>query len=141
MAYFMFNMNMKCLRGKVLVLFNNTVSVTEKTLDYLWQKQNVITNNIANQSTPGYKSQFMTFEDELRKNFQKQNVNSAKEYTNSINNSEIRLHVKEDEYYGLDGNTVNADVEQIELASVQIQYQAAVNDLSAEFSRLRAVIR
>lgn len=125
-------------------MFNNTMNVSEKMIDYLWQKQQVTTNNIANQSTPGYKSQFMSFEDELRVNFEKQWTDNSKNsamYKNSIDNSEIRLHVKEDEYYGLDGNTVNADVEQIELASTQIQYNAAINDINAEFSRLRVVIK
>lgn len=120
------------------------MNVSEKMVDYLWQKQQVTVNNIANQSTPGYKSQFMSFDDELRKNFENQigvGKKTSAQYKNDIKNTDIRLNVKEDEYYGLDGNTVNADVEQIELASTQLQYQAAINDISAEFARLRAVIR
>lgn len=120
------------------------MAVSEKMVDYLWQKQQVTVNNIANQSTPGYKAQVMSFDDELRKNFENQvgiGKKTSAQFKEDIKNSDIRLNVKEDEYYGLDGNTVNADVEQVELASTQLQYQAAIGDISAEFARLRVVIK
>ena len=39
--------------------------MTERVLDYLWGRQIVTLNNIANVDTPGFKAQYVTFEEEL----------------------------------------------------------------------------
>ena len=36
-------------------MFGNTISMMEKSMDYLWKKQEVTANNIANVDTPGYR--------------------------------------------------------------------------------------
>ena len=46
-------------------LYGNGLLLGEKTLDSLWMRQNLTMNNIANVDTPGFKSQYMTFENEL----------------------------------------------------------------------------
>ena len=43
-------------------LYGNGLLLGEKTLDSLWMRQNLTMNNIANVDTPGFKSQYMTFE-------------------------------------------------------------------------------
>ena len=48
-------------------IFSNSIRMTEKTLDFLWKRQEVISNNIANDSTPGYKAKVLTFEDNLKR--------------------------------------------------------------------------
>ena len=48
-------------------IYGNGVALTEKVLDYLWQRQTVSLNNIANDDTPGFKSQYISFEEELNK--------------------------------------------------------------------------
>ena len=45
--------------------FGNSISLSGRVLDYLWQKNRMIAANIANSDTPGYKSRYMTFEDVL----------------------------------------------------------------------------
>ena len=43
-------------------LFDGTVQkLSEQTLDAAWYKQQVISNNIANSSTPGYKAKSVEF--------------------------------------------------------------------------------
>ena len=46
-------------------LFNHT-NLMQKTLDASWMRNEVITNNIANVNTPGFKSKGVAFEDEFR---------------------------------------------------------------------------
>lgn len=46
-------------------IYGNGVALTEKVLDYLWGRQLVTLNNIANDDTPGFKSQYITFEEEM----------------------------------------------------------------------------
>lgn len=119
-------------------MFSNSVYTAEKMADYLWEKQKVTLNNIANGSTPGYKAQYVTFEDELR---QKLHRGKASEIRNSITNSRIRVETKRDESTRMDGNNVNVDVEQVELASTTIQYQYALRSVTDDLARLRSVIK
>ena len=46
-------------------IYGNGIALTEKVLDFLWQRQTVSLNNVANVDTPGFKSQYITFEEEL----------------------------------------------------------------------------
>ena len=119
-------------------LFNNSVYTAEKLADYLWEKQKVTLNNIANGSTPGYKAQYVTFQDELR---QKLHSGKASEIRKNITNSRIRVETKNDESTRMDGNNVNVDVEQVELASTTIQYQYALRSITDDLARLRSVIK
>ena len=48
-------------------IYGNGVALTERVLDYLWARQEVTLNNITNNDTPGFKSQYITFEDERKK--------------------------------------------------------------------------
>ena len=48
-------------------ILGNAGMMTEKSLDYLWQKQKITMNNIANQNTPNFKAEYLTFEDELER--------------------------------------------------------------------------
>jgi len=122
-------------------LFNNAVSISEKMADYLWQKQKITMNNIANGSTPGFKAQYVTFEDEFKMRVSKGKSVKASEILQDIEKTNIRTHTKKDESTRMDGNNVDLDVEEIELASTNIQYQYALRSLTDEFSRLRSVIR
>ena len=44
-------------------MYGNGIGLTEKVLDYLWGRQNITLNNIANVDTPGFKAQYVTFEE------------------------------------------------------------------------------
>ena len=48
-------------------MLGNAGLMTEKSLDYLWQKQKITSNNISNQNTPNFKAEYITFEDELER--------------------------------------------------------------------------
>lgn len=125
----------------VFMIFSNSLQTSQKMADYLWQKQTITLDNIANQDTPGFKAKFVTFEEELYENLNYMGANSKSRNNAAIKNSTIRTHVKEDESYHLDGNGVNVDVEQAELASTQIQYQQTIQQISSEFAKLRVVIK
>lgn len=45
-----------------MALFNtNAFRITEQGLSVLWQKQQIISQNIANQDTPGYNCKYLDF--------------------------------------------------------------------------------
>ena len=122
-------------------IFGNSINMAQKSLDYLWKKQNIITDNIANQDTPGYKSKFVTFEDELRNNIKKSELTTSQGYGDAIKESDLKINTTENESARLDGNNVNPDAEYVELARTTIQYQYAIRAVSDEFSRLRSAIK
>ena len=122
-------------------LFGNSINIAQKSLDYLWKKQSVITDNIANQDTPGYKSRYVTFEDELRSNLAKAFQTDAKDYVKAVENTDFRINTTENESARMDGNNVNPDAEYVELARTTIQYQYAIRAVSDEFARLRSAIK
>ena len=118
-------------------IFGNNISMAEKTLDYLWSKQSVTLDNIANGETPGYKARYVTFEDEFRKRLMASREGTSKDIGRIIGNSRHFIH----ESARMDGNNVNMDVENVELARTTLQYQYQLNALNSEVSRLRTVIK
>ena len=46
-------------------IFGNTMSMANKSLDYLWRKMEVVQNNLANVDTPGYKKKDVSFEEDM----------------------------------------------------------------------------
>ncbi|MCI1931036.1 MAG: flagellar basal body rod protein FlgB [Clostridia bacterium] len=122
-------------------MFDNALFATEKLANYLWQKQKVTLNNIANVSTPGYKAQYVTFQDELKKRLEFDDNESSAQIKNDIGSTDMHVYTKEDESNRLDGNNVNMDAEQVELASTTIQYQMAIDSISDEISRIRSAMK
>ena len=102
----------------------------------------VIANNIANVDTPGFKRQDVKFEeyllnevgytDDLDSEVARADLDnlSAMTYTDYGNVS-----------YRLDGNNVDIDTENAELAKNQIKYYTMLDSTSQEFSRLKTVTR
>lgn len=124
-------------------LFGNGVALSEKVLDYLWGRQNVTLNNIANVDTPGFKAQYVSFEETLA-----QNINLAQNQKNvmssvgkAINNTYATLHTTSTTSTRLDGNNVDMDQEQVELVRTTLEYQYMVNSINSELSRLRTAVK
>ncbi len=122
-------------------IFGNNISMAEKSLDYLWSKQRITMNNIANGDTPGYKAQYVTFEDEFRKRLTAGKTGTSKDIANIIGNSRYFVRNTNDESARMDGNNVNIDVENVELARTTLQYQYEMNALNSEITRLRTFIK
>jgi flagellar basal-body rod protein FlgB len=122
-------------------IFGNNISMAEKSLDYLWSKQRITMNNIANGDTPGYKAQYVTFEDEFRKRLTAGKTGTSKDIANIIGNSRYFVRNTNDESARMDRNNVNIDVENVELARTTLQYQYEMNALNSEITRLRTFIK
>ena len=118
---------------------NNSMLLLQKSLDYAWQKQRMINMNIANAETPGYKARYLTFEDELKHNL-RGTEGKYNQVRAAIKNSHIRVKTRKEESMRLDGNNVNTDVENIELARTQLQYEYLIRQMNDQIARLRIVI-
>jgi len=123
--------------------YGNGIALTEKVLDYLWGRQTVTMNNIANDDTPGFKSQYVTFEETLGKKIRdaSKGNGSMQDISQAISQSKARLHTTWDETSRLDGNNVDMDQEQVDLVRTAYEYQYMLSSLNNDISRLKNAAR
>ena len=125
-------------------LYGNGLLLGEKTLDSLWMRQNLTMNNIANVDTPGFKSQYMTFENELAQKIRSAltvKKTSMKNVARGIENMRPSVHTTLNELTRLDENNVDMDQEQVELARTAYEYQYMISSVSSDLSRLRSAAK
>ncbi len=120
---------------------SNSMLMTEKLINYLWDKQEVSSNNITNIETPGFKGSYLTFEDEMRNRIDKLKKKDAGSIREAIEDVTPTLRFTENEAKRLDGNNVDIVAEHAEMAKSGIQYQYAVRAIGDDFIRLRTAIK
>jgi len=122
-----------------------TSAILQRALDGTWQRQRAISNNIANSETPGYKAVSVSFEDSLEKEIRKiGNSAQTKEQIDraleEIKSAKINVYSDYSTSERADGNNVNLDLENIEMAKAQVQYQYLTRSMTDMFARLRYAI-
>lgn len=120
----------------------NYINVLEKAADASWIRNAAISNNIANVDTPGYKRKDVSFEVYLQ---------SAVAGGGSLDDEIAGVELETltgttyTDYgtvdYRLDGNNVDIDTENAELAKNQMKYYTMLDSVSQEFSRLKSVMK
>lgn len=124
-------------------IFGNTMTMTQKSLDFLWLKQTVALNNISNNETPGFKAQYVTFEDKLKNNLLaagKSDSGNAGRFRTGIESAAFSVH-DTDHAARLDGNNVQMEAENVEMARSYLQYQYQMQSLNGDINRLRIAIK
>ena len=128
------------------ILSSPRVAVLEQALSASSLRQKVISNNIANVNTPGYKKSEVSLEDMLQNSMGSDRLPMVK--TNerhltlqkgSIPNPEV--NVMSNTSMRTDGNNVDIDVEMAELAKNNIYYNAVVQQMSSYFSGIKSAIK
>ncbi len=128
----------------MLDIYGNGISLTEKMLDFLWTRETVTLNNIANDDTPGFKSQYITFEEEMKKRLSEASAAShspRQAVAQAIDSSRLSVHTTRSETTRLDGNNVDMDQEQIQLVRTAYEYQYMLSSLNNGINRLKSVAR
>ncbi|MBB4823937.1 flagellar basal-body rod protein FlgB [Sporosarcina luteola] len=125
-------------------LYGSTISLLERGLDFSSTKGKTIAQNIANVDTPNYKAKSVSFQEV----FNGAKSNAVKAYrTNKLHMefTENATHAGVFNYanlrYRQDGNGVDMDKEQADLAANQIYYNALVDRLNGKFNTLQNVIK
>ena len=120
------------------------INVLDKAADASWLRNELISNNIANQSTPGYKRQDVDFESQLKQALKNQKYTSidSKVKNVDLNRLNPRIYTDAGDFsYRLDENNVDPEQEQVNLAANQLRYQGLMAAMSAEFSNLKSVMK
>ena len=122
----------------------NYINVLDKAADASWIRNEAISNNIANVDTPGYKRQDVNFEEQLRKAMKNSRYTSIDERVAKVDLDRLNPITYRDHStlsYRLDGNNVDIDTENVELASNQIRYQGLTDSISKHFEGLQLVMK
>jgi flagellar basal-body rod protein FlgB len=123
-------------------LFDTTISALNQNLNLRLENQNVISSNIANADTPGFKSKTANFEHAMR---------------DAMNTGEgVKLEVSDPDHFGsrgpdsviadvyddpngvesLDGNTVDRSAEMAKMKENEILYNASIEALRKKIGML-----
>lgn len=122
----------------------NYINVLNKAADASWLREETVANNLANVNTPGYKRKDVDFQSVLRNelgNMKYQTLDSKIDHAN-LDRLNVSTYVDAANYsYREDGNNVDVDTENVELASEKIRYDALTDSITQEFSRLKSVMQ
>lgn len=108
-----------------------------------YQREAILANNISNVDTPGYKRKDLNFEGVLSQELGRCKHQSLDKKISELDTSKLTANVYTDHSnysYRMDGNNVDIDTENVELASEQIKYEALTSSISSQFSRMKSVL-
>ena len=120
------------------------INVLDRAADAAWQRNEAISNNIANVDTPGYKRQDVAFESVLQQALGNNRYESMDDKVANVDLSRLRGRAYLDyaNYsYRLDGNNVDIENENVMLAENQLKYQGLISSINQEFTNLQAVMK
>jgi len=121
------------------------INVLDKAADASWLRETAITNNLANIDTPGYKRLDVDFQSVLKKELGMSKYTSLDKKVRGLNGDLSGLSVStftdsSNYSYRLDGNNVDVDTENVELASEQIRYEALTSSINSQFNCMKAAM-
>ena len=121
----------------------NYVNILDKAADAANLRNELLTNNIANVSTPNYKRKALDFESVLQGEIAgEKNLSTAvKQANQNLETLDAQVYTDNASLsYRLDGNNVDINTEEARLAENQIKYQALVDLMNQEFARYNTVL-
>lgn len=113
-----------------------SISILQKSLDAAWLRNQVISENIANAGTPGYKKKTVEFESLLKeqiehsKGINEQTLQNIRPKVVQSSNLQMRL----------DENNVDAEVEMVNEAKNSIRYDTLIEQMNQQFQRIKTVL-
>ncbi|NOY71174.1 MAG: flagellar basal body rod protein FlgB [Gammaproteobacteria bacterium] len=127
--------------------FDKLVGVHEQALSIRAKRNELLASNLANVDTPGYKARDIDFKTALSQANGDQNSGSIKQtharhLSNSMSglpNAELLYRVPNQPT--LDGNTVDAQVEQAEFGENALRYQASLHFLDRRFKGIISALK
>jgi flagellar basal-body rod protein FlgB len=130
--------------------FGETIELLHMGLDAASLRQKVISNNIANVDTPGFKRSVVVFESEMRDAMRRRGrkrLKAKRTHPLHIPFKEERIEIRpymiieEDTIYRNDKNNVDIDQEMTALTKNSILYEAIATRLDGKFRVLRNAMR
>lgn len=124
-------------------LTSNSTFMMERSMNFLWTKQQAILDNISNVETPGYKTKYVTFEEALADRLRAASggARPVSAYRSVLERSGPVVHEAVPESARMDENGVNAVEQGVELARNAYQLQFVMDSINSDLNTLRIAIR
>lgn len=121
----------------------NNMQMLESSLDYLWQKQGVIADNVANVETPNYKAKYVQFEDMFKAQILAAKTAGAKSWEMGavLESATPNVYTASTELFKSDGNGVDVAEQEMEAVRTNYQMQYVMSAITADFTLLRTAIK
>lgn len=123
--------------------FDKALGIHPQALAIREKRSEVLAANLANADTPGYKARDLDFKSILKQSLPEAQAMDRKQ-TGHLAPQQLwdsRLMYRNPNQVSLDGNTVEANVEQARYAENAVQYQASLQFLNNKFSGLMLALR
>ena len=120
------------------------INVLGSTADAAATRHDIISNNIANVNTPGYKRKDIRFETELKHAFAHSDKDSVDARVKNLDLEALTPETYTDQAelsYRYDGNNVDIDTENAILAKNEIKYNGIIDSINKDFSNLKLVMK
>ena len=123
--------------------FDNALGIHPQALAMREKRGELLAANLANADTPGYKARDMDFKSVLKQNLQLSQPMERTQTNHFPTQQLLESHVmyRNPNQASLDGNTVEANVEQAKYAENAVQYQASLQFVNNGFSGLMMALR
>lgn len=126
-----------------------SVDLLKEGLNASWLRGEVINNNIANEDTVGYKASEVKFEDLFAKSLAGDtsgtltttNARHISDGSSGVENVEASVVKEPEDSIRYDGNNVDAEHEQAEMAKNTLEYYTLVSKMNSEFRKLDSAIK
>ncbi len=125
------------------ISFKNALGIHEQALLLRNQRTEILANNIANADTPGYKARDFDFHEVLaaQQGSLKLPTKSSSHSVSLTPASQVELSYRVPNQPSLDGNTVDAQMENAAFARNLLEHQASFQFLNGKFTSLMKAIR
>ncbi len=128
-------------------LFDRTVGVLSRALDYRVRNQRIISTNVANIDTPGFRPKQLKFDEELQRAVDNENMPLAKtngKHLPGLNESGPQgapsFVLESVEGSKMGDHSLDIDEEMAKMAKNNLLYEATVKMLSKKFELLKMAI-
>lgn len=121
------------------------IPLLKSMMDSKWLRNEVITNNIANVDTPGFKRSDVSFEELLESNLERNRLKlntTHKGHKSNLLSSSIKPKVYSQRYRTTrnDQNNVDIDKEMVEIAKNALSYNILAEQAQKKFQLLKTAI-
>ena len=120
------------------------INVLSSAANASWLRNEAISNNIANATTPGYKRQDVAFEDALARELHGASARNMDSHVAAVSLRRLNVGTYTDAAsfsYRTDGNNVDIENENVFLAQNQLKYMGLLNSISSEFENLQNAMK
>ncbi len=120
------------------IVFDKTVKMIEDRLSLNCMNQKLISGNLANIDTPGYRAKELSFENALRQSLEDQVLQMVRSNDRHLAPDDPLQAMEKPEI--VDSGPVDLDTEMVNLTRNSIEYQHMVGMLNKKFTMLKTAI-